>query len=48
VGQGFNGGLQPLAELYGVDVAADETPVPKPIVPPVNLSKISLTISAQS
>ncbi|MFT7053937.1 MAG: tellurite resistance protein TerA [Psychromonas sp.] len=53
VGQGFNGGLQPLAELYGVDIAADtdiaaadETPVPKPIVPPVNLSKISLTKSA--
>jgi tellurite resistance protein TerA len=63
VGQGFNGGLQPLAELYGVDVAdvavadvavadvavadvATETPVPKPIAPPTNLSKISLTKSA--
>lgn len=56
VGQGFNGGLQPLAELYGVDVAndtgtdgtdvADQTPRPKPIAPPINLSKISLTKSA--
>lgn len=45
VGQGFNGGLQPLAELYGVDIAA-ETPVPKPIAPPTNLSQISLTKSA--
>ncbi|MCC4789125.1 TerD family protein [Vibrio splendidus] len=35
VDQGFNGGLQPLAEHFGIEVAA---PSPK-----VNLSKISLT-----
>jgi len=49
VGQGFNGGLQPLAEHYGITVAAPE---PAPTAPPppaaskpptVNLSKISLT-----
>jgi tellurite resistance protein TerA len=54
VAQGFNGGLQPLAEHFGVDI--DDTPAP--IVPetntslqvevdtktsPVSLSKISLT-----
>jgi tellurite resistance protein TerA len=42
VGQGFNGGLQPLAELYGVEVANDSPPV-EPAVKPINLSKISLT-----
>ncbi|MEL6236019.1 MAG: TerD family protein [Pseudomonadota bacterium] len=54
VGQGFNGGLQPLAEHFGVDVAGEPEPAapppsappPKPATPPpstVNLSKISLS-----
>lgn len=54
VSQGFNGGLQPLAEHFGVDVAEESsgnaspapaptpTPTPKP-APTVNLSKVSLT-----
>jgi tellurite resistance protein TerA len=51
VGQGFNGGLQPLAENYGVSVAS-EAPAPEPVkakaktpspaAGKVNLSKISL------
>lgn len=44
VGQGFNGGLRPLAEHFGVDIS-DETPPPAPSIPPVSLSKISLTKS---
>lgn len=51
VGQGFNGGLQPLAENYGVTIAAPSPPpaAPPPAAPPspppstVNLSKISLS-----
>jgi len=49
VSQGFNGGLQALAEHFGVDVAAPETPTPasatkpEPAKPSVNLSKVSLT-----
>ncbi len=54
VAQGFNGGLKPLAEHYGVDIADDEpapvpppapkaAPKPAPAAAPVNLSKISLT-----
>lgn len=41
VGQGFNGGLEPLAKHFGVEIekAAPPQPTPKPI----NLSKISLT-----
>lgn len=37
VSQGFNGGLQALAEHFGVDVAAPETPAatPKPVPVPV-------------
>ncbi len=31
LGQGFNGGLEPLAVSYGVDVAASSGPVPMPI-----------------
>lgn len=44
VSQGFNGGLQPLAEHFGVEIA--DTPAPAPAAPPapkVNLSKVSLT-----
>ncbi|MEZ2686100.1 TerD family protein [Proteus vulgaris] len=52
IAQGFNGGLKPLAEHFGVDIADPEpTPVPPtmpkpaPTPPPntVNLSKVSLT-----
>jgi len=48
VSQGFNGGLQALAEHFGVDIAAPEAaPVPAPPPPPpqpkVDLSKVSLT-----
>lgn len=45
VAQGFNGGLKPLAEHFGVNIADD----PAPVVPPtlaetkVSLSKVSLT-----
>lgn len=52
VGQGFNGGLQPLAEHYGVTIAAPEieaeAPPPPTATPPstVNLSKISLSKSS--
>lgn len=53
VDQGFNGGLQPLAEHFGVEIANDpapsqpNTPPPKPVEPPkpasnINLSKITL------
>lgn len=45
VDQGFRGGLKPLAEMYGVDVA-DDAPPPKkeePPAKPVNLSKVVLT-----
>ena len=40
VDQGFNGGLKPLAEHFGVDIAADAPPPPEK---KVSLSKISLT-----
>lgn len=55
VGQGFNGGLSPLAQHYGVDIAEPAaappptpTPPPTPAPPPpsggpVNLSKVTLT-----
>lgn len=52
VAQGFNGGLKPLAEHFGVDIADDATPpsAPPVVTPPpapaankVNLSKVSLT-----
>ncbi|OBU06003.1 TerD family protein [Morganella psychrotolerans] len=51
VAQGFNGGLQPLAEHFGVDVAAESAPsappAPAPVVKPaeskISLSKVSLT-----
>ena len=41
VDQGFNGGLKPLAESYGVEIAGDAPPPPKK----VSLSKITLTKS---
>ena len=49
VAQGFNGGLQPLAEHFGVDVAAESAPsappapVAKPAESKISLSKVSLT-----
>jgi len=47
VAQGFNGGLQPLAEHFGVDVAAEPAPKPAPASKPaeskISLSKISLS-----
>lgn len=50
VSQGFNGGLQALAEHFGVEVAAPEAapvpaskPTPAPETKPVNLNKVSLT-----
>lgn len=53
VGQGFNGGLKPLAEGFGVSIEAEPkspaaAPAPGPVTPPpptapVNLSKITLT-----
>lgn len=48
IGQGYVGGLEPLAKSFGVDVAASEpaaSPTPPP-PKPVNLSKISLTKEA--
>ncbi|WP_340610945.1 TerD family protein [Xenorhabdus bharatensis] len=46
IAQGFNGGLKPLAEHFGVDIVDDapappSTPAPEP--KSVNLSKVSLT-----
>lgn len=47
VAQGFNGGLKPLAEHFGVDVAAESAPAPAPAPKPaeskISLSKISLS-----
>lgn len=48
LGQGFNGGLRPLAEMYGVDVEDEEeshsTPntQPTPVTPPVAKSSVNL------
>ncbi|WP_340622243.1 TerD family protein [Xenorhabdus siamensis] len=44
IAQGFNGGLKPLAEHFGVDII-DEAPTSTPTPAPnsVNLSKVSLT-----
>ncbi|MBS3928646.1 MAG: TerD family protein [Sphingomonadales bacterium] len=54
VGQGFNGGLGPLARSFGIDVADEPAPAPPPPPPPppapppaapaapISLSKISL------
>lgn len=55
ISQGFNGGLKPLAEHFGVDIADNPAPTPTPTptpapVPPsapaankISLSKVSLT-----
>lgn len=59
VEQGFDGGLKPLSEYFGVEIADNPTPTqapPKPMTPPspppkpstINLSKITLTKSNQS
>ena len=43
VGQGFNGGLAPLARSFGIDVADEPAPPPPPPPPkPVSLAKITL------
>ena len=44
VAQGFRGGLKPLAEHYGVDIADDGEPASP--APTVNLSKVVLTKAA--
>ncbi|MDC9597461.1 TerD family protein [Xenorhabdus anantnagensis] len=46
IAQGFNGGLKPLAEYFGMDIIDDGAPTPAPapaISSNVNLSKVSLT-----
>ncbi len=54
VGQGFIGGLQPLAEFYGVDIGEGEASPAPPTAPApaqagkVNLSKITLDKKGQS
>lgn len=51
VGQGFNGGLAPLARSFGIEVAEDappSTPPPPPPVPPVRLSKVTLDKPGQT
>jgi len=51
VGQGFNGGLAPLARSFGIDVAEETAPVPPPPPPPpapVNLSKVTLEKAGQT
>lgn len=44
VAQGFNGGLKPLSEHFGVVVDADAAPTPPPVASPrtVSLSKVTL------
>ncbi|MFD1611814.1 TerD family protein [Sphingomonas tabacisoli] len=55
VGQGFNGGLAPLARSFGIDVAeGPRAPAPapapetKPAPPPVRLSKVTLEKRGQT
>jgi tellurite resistance protein TerA len=59
VGQGFNGGLAPLARSFGIDVADEPAapaagatppppPPPPPPAPPVRLSKVSLDKPGQT
>ncbi len=58
VGQGFNGGLAPLARSFGIDVADDAPAPPATVAPPppppvaaprpVSLSKVSLDKPGQS
>ncbi|MBD80329.1 MAG: tellurium resistance protein TerA [Crocinitomicaceae bacterium] len=47
VSQGFNGGLEPLAKHYGVDVES-EPETPNKEQTPVNLSKVTLTKSQKT
>ena len=51
VGQGFNGGLAPLARSFGIDIA-EEAPAPAPPPPPpaqpVRLSKVTLEKPGQT
>ncbi|TCM07382.1 TerD family protein [Sphingomonas sp. PP-CC-3G-468] len=51
VGQGFNGGLAPLASSFGIDVAEGAAPAaapPPPPPPPVRLSKVTLDKPGQT
>ncbi|HYZ48883.1 MAG TPA: TerD family protein [Sphingomonas sp.] len=58
VGQGFNGGLAPLARSFGIDVAEppapsrspapEAKPAPPPAPPPVSLSKVTLDKKGQT
>ncbi|WP_448663664.1 TerD family protein [Sphingomonas sp. CJ20] len=50
VGQGFNGGLAPLARSFGIDVAeeAPAAPPPPPASRPVSLSKVTLEKAGQT
>ncbi len=54
VGQGFNGGLAPLARSFGIDVAEETAapppppPPPPPPVTPVRLSKVTLDKPGQT
>lgn len=52
VGQGFNGGLAPLARSFGIEVAEDAAPPPAPPPPPpsppVRLSKVTLDKPGQT
>lgn len=53
VGQGFNGGLAPLARSFGIEVAEDPSPAavpppPPPAPPPVRLSKVTLDKPGQT
>ncbi len=54
VGQGFNGGLGPLARSFGIDVAdepaasAAPPPPPPPPPPPISLSKVTLEKPGQT
>jgi tellurite resistance protein TerA len=43
VGQGFNGGLKPLAEGFGVKIDEDPASQSGPTTAPINLSKVTLT-----
>jgi len=49
VGQGFTGGLAPLARSFGIDVAKDAAPAPAPPPKPaVSLSKVTLEKKGQT
>jgi len=49
VGQGFHGGLAPLARSFGIDVAEEAPPPPpSPPRPAVNLSKVTLEKPGQT